>query len=205
MQVTVPALDVQQANLNAIDIGQVAIGPITVGDLVLSNTDFSMAAAKVVLQSVSVSMSIHFLLEWDIHIGMPDWIPDINIGDTFDLGFLNIPPINIGDVLIPGVTNIQLHIPTLAAQNMSVAANPMSLHLNNAVADTIHAANVALPTAGFTIAGLTLNSIQGNTIRLPAAPRWTQAAHRPLARGRRSACRHLRSTVSTCPARRFRR
>jgi hypothetical protein len=169
LQVTVPALDVQQANLNAIDIGQVAIGPITVGDLVLSNTDFSMAAAKVVLQSVSVSMSIHFLLEWDIHIGMPDWIPDINIGDTFDLGFLNIPPINIGDVLIPGVTNIQLHIPTLVAQNMSVAAQPMSLHLNNATADTIHAANVALPTAGFTIAGLSLNSIQGNTISVPAA------------------------------------
>jgi hypothetical protein len=169
LQVTVPALDVTQANLNAIDIGQVAIGPITVGDLVLSNTDFSMAANKVVLQSVSVSMSIHFLLEWDIHIGMPDWIPDINIGDTFDLGFLNIPAINIGDVTIPGVTNIQLHIPTLLAQNMSVAANPMSLHLNNATADTIHAANLALPVAGFTIAGLSLNSVQGSTISVPDA------------------------------------
>jgi len=126
-----------------------------------------MAAAKMVLHSVSVSMSIHFLLEWHIHIGMPDWIPDIDIGDTFDLGFLNIPPINIGDVTVPGVTNIQLHIPTLLAQNMSVAANPMSLHLNTAQADQIHAANLALPNAGFTIAGLTLSSIQGNTISVP--------------------------------------
>jgi hypothetical protein len=36
LQVKVPALDVQQANLQGIDIGQVAIGPITVGDLVIN-------------------------------------------------------------------------------------------------------------------------------------------------------------------------
>lgn len=169
MHVTVPALDVQKANLQSIDLGTVSIGPITVGDLVLTNTDFSMAAAKIVLQSVSVSMSIHFLLEWAIHIGMPDWIPDINIGDTYDLGFLNIPPINIGDVTIPGVTNIHLNVPTLVAQNMTLAADPLSLHLNTATADQIHAANTTLPVGGFTIAGLTLNSVQGSAISVPDA------------------------------------
>ena len=33
----------------------------------------------------------------------------------------------------------------------------------------IHAANLALPNAGFTIAGLTLTSLQGNTISVPDA------------------------------------
>jgi len=169
VQVKVPALNVQQANLQSIDLGTVSIGPITVGDLVLSNTDFSMAAAKIVLQSVSVSMSIHFILDWAIHIGMPDWIPDINIGDSYDLGYLNIPPINIGDVTIPGVTNIQLHIPTLVAQNMSLNADPLSLHLNAATADQIHGANARLPVGGFTIAGLSLNSVQGSAVSVPDA------------------------------------
>lgn len=139
------------------------------GDLVLSNTKFIMAANKIVLQSVTVSMSIHFLLEWHIHVGMPDGIPDLNEGATWDLGFLNIPPINIGDVTVPGVTNINLNIPTLTAQNMSVNANPLSLHLNAATADQIHAANTALPISGFTIAGLTLNSVSGSAISVPDA------------------------------------
>jgi hypothetical protein len=169
LQVKVPALNVQQASLQSIDLGSVTIGPVTVGDLVLSNTDVNMAATKLVLQSVSVSMSIHFLLDWNIHIGMPDWIPDINIGDTYDLGYLNIPAFNIGDVTVPGVTNIHLHIPTVVAQNMSLRADPLSVHAGAAAADQIHVANAALPAGGFTIAGLTLNSVQGSAVSVPDA------------------------------------
>jgi hypothetical protein len=169
LQVTVPALDVQQAKLQTIDIGQVAIGPITVGDLVLNNADFNMSAAQAVLQSVRVTLHIHVTVEWNIHIGMPDWIPDINIGDHYDLGTISFGPLNIGDVVVPGLNNVHLHIPTMTAQNMSVSASPLGLTAHNATADQIHAANVALPSAGFSIAGLALSSIHGNTISVPAA------------------------------------
>jgi hypothetical protein len=169
LQVTVPALEVQQANLKAIDIGQVAIGPITVGDLVINNADFTMSAAQLVMQSVTVTMHIHVTVDWDIHIGMPDWIPDINIGDSFSLGTLTFGPMNIGNVVVPGLSNMQLHIPSLTAQNMSVSADPLGLTANNATADQIHASNVALPSAGFSIAGLSLSSVDGNTISVPAA------------------------------------
>jgi hypothetical protein len=169
LQVSVPALDVQQANLQAIDIGQVSIGPITVGDLVLNNADVSMSAAQAVLQSVGVTIHIHVTVDWHVHVGMPDWIPDIDLGDTYDLGTLSFGPINIGDVVVPGLNNVHLHIPTMTAQGMSVSANPLGLSAHNATADQIHAANLALPTAGFSIAGLALTSIQGNTITVPAA------------------------------------
>jgi hypothetical protein len=169
LQVTVPALDVQQAKLQDINIGQVAIGPITVGDLVLNNADVSMSAAQAVLQSVGVTIHIHITVDWHVHVGMPDWIPDIDFGDDYDLGTLSFGPINIGDVVVPGLNNVHLHIPTMTAQNMSVAANPVGLAAHNATADQIHAANVALPSAGFSIAGLALSSIQGNTISVPAA------------------------------------
>jgi hypothetical protein len=169
LQVSVPALDVQQASLQAIDIGQVAIGPITVGDLILNNVDFAMSAAQAVLQSVGVTIHIHVTVDWHVHVGMPDWIPDIDFGDSYDLGTLSFGPINIGDVVIPGLNNVQLHIPTMTAQNMAVSANPLGLKANNATADQIHAAGLALPSAGFSIAGLALTSIQGNTISVPAA------------------------------------
>ena len=168
MQANVPQLDVQQANLQTIDIGQVAIGPITVGDLVLNNADVSITRAQGVLTNVSVTVSVHVTGEWHVHVGMPDWIPDIDFGDTFDLGTFQFS-MNVGNIVLPGLNNIHLNIPSLTAQNMSVAASPLSLSLNNATADQIRAQNVALPAAGFTIAGLTLNSIQGNAISVPAA------------------------------------
>ena len=78
-------------------------------------------------------------------------------------------PINIGDIVIPGLNNVHLHIPTLTAQNMSLSADPIGLAAHNAAADQIHAANLVLPSAGFSIAGLALTSITGNTIGVPAA------------------------------------
>ncbi|MDQ6674793.1 MAG: hypothetical protein M3069_29325 [Chloroflexota bacterium] len=174
MQVNVPSLNVQQASLQAIDVGQARIGPITVGDLVVRNTDLTMAASQILLRSVSVFMRIHFVLVINVHVGLPDGIPDIDEDVPFDLGTVKIPPdpipsINIGDVTVPTLTNIQLHIPTLLAQNMSVNADPLAVHLNAATAQTIHATNAALPVGGFTIAGLTLNSVSGNTVSVPDA------------------------------------
>jgi hypothetical protein len=174
VQVNVPALDVNQASLQTIDIGTVSIGPITVGDLVVSNTDLNMAVKDMLLQDVTVKMTIHFRFEWNIHIGLPDGIPDFDEGDTYDLGNLDIPPFGLppiafGDVLVPGITNIHLNIPTINAQNMSVNASPLALHLDAAIANQIHATNAALPVGGFSIAGLSLNSVAGTAITVPDA------------------------------------
>ena len=74
--------------------------------------------------------------------------------------------------MIPGLNNIHLHIPSLTAQNMSVATGSLSLQLRNAVADKISAANLRYPM-GFTIAGLSLTSLQEAASAFP--PRtWTK-------------------------------
>ena len=169
MLANLPALDVQQAGLQTINIGQVALGPISVGSLVIDNAHVEMSAAQITLQNVSVTVTIDVSVEWSVHIGMPDWIPDINEGDTYDLGSFSVGPVTIGTIVVPGVNNIRLDIPTLQAQNLSVTADQASLSLRNATADQVHATNVAVPAAGFTIAGLMLNSIQGNNISVPAA------------------------------------
>src|SRR6266516_138476 len=161
VQVNVPGLDVNQASLQTIDIGTAAIGPITVGSLVVSNTDLNMAVNNLLLQDVTVTMSIHFRFMWNIHIGMPDGSPDF---PPFGL-----PPLAIGDVTIPGITNIHLSIPTITASTVSVNASPLPLHLDNAIANQIHATNATLPVGGFSIAGLSLNSVDGTAIAVPDA------------------------------------
>jgi hypothetical protein len=162
-------LDVNEATLQTIDIGQVAIGPITVGDLVLNNADFSTSAAQGALTNVSVTIKVHISVEWHVHVGLPDGIPDIDLGDTYDLGSFGFGPVAVGNIVIPGLNNIHLHIPSLTAQNLSVATGSLSLQLKNAAADKIHATNLSLPDAGFTIAGLSLTSLQGSGVGIPAA------------------------------------
>jgi hypothetical protein len=174
VHVNVPTLNVNQANLQTIDIGQAKIGPITVGELVVTNTDLAMAASQIVLHSVSVWMRIHFVIVVNVHVGMPDGIPNIDEDIPFDLGTVKIPPdpipsINIGDVTVSSLTNVHLHIPTLRAQNLSVNADPLPLHLDAATAQTIHASNTVLPVGGFSIAGLTLNSVSGSAVSVPDA------------------------------------
>jgi hypothetical protein len=168
LQVKIPKLDVQHAGLASVAVGHVAIGPITVGDLIINNVDFAMSAAQGVLQDVHVTIKIHVELVWHIHVGLPWPIPDINVGDTYDLGTLTFG-MPVGNIVIPGLNNLHFNIPALTAQNLSVAADPLSLQLQNAAAEAIEAKNVSLPTAGFTLAGLTLGSVEADGLAVPAA------------------------------------
>jgi hypothetical protein len=169
MQVRVPEVDIQGVGLTTISVGQIAIGPITVGELVLNNADFSLSGAHGKLQNVSVTVKLHITFSWHIHIGLPWPLSDIDIGSTFDLGTITFS-MNAGDIVLPVLSNIHIHIPSLTALNMSVSANPLTnLQLQNAAAERIRAQNVALPSGGFTVGGLTLNSVQGSAISVPAA------------------------------------
>ncbi len=170
MQVNVPGLDVQQANLQSIDIGTAKIGPISVGDLLISNTDFTLSAAHVLLHDMDVDVTVHISIEW--HVGFKiNKIVNISVGANTPLPDLHfhLPASLLGDVEVGPLNNIKLNIPALTAQNLSVDADPLSLHLTNAAAETIHTQTIALPTAGFSIAGLSLNSVQGTAVSVPAA------------------------------------
>lgn len=169
MFIKVPTIDVQKATLQTIDIGQVKIGPIAVDKLVVNNAAFAITGAQAVLSNMSVTISVQVSVEWRIHIGLPDWIPDIDEGDTYNLGSVGFGPINIGNVTIPGLSNINLNIPNVTAQNMSVTANPVALQMKNATAEQIQATNLTLPSAGFTLAGLAVGSVQASGLKVPAA------------------------------------
>lgn len=168
MLAKVPQLDIKQAGLQTVALGQVSIGPITAGELVLNGADLAMSAAKGVLQNVSVTVTLRISVEWHVHVGLPDGIPDIDIGDTYDLGSFDFS-MPVGDIVIPGLNNLNFHIPSLTAQNLSVAAAPVGLQLHNVSAEQIRAVDVALPAAGFTLAGLTLGTVTGSGIGVPAA------------------------------------
>jgi hypothetical protein len=168
MQAKVPQLSIQHAGVQTISIGQLGLGPISVGNLILTNVDLSMNAAQAILNNMTVTVTIHITVEWDVHVGLPDGIPDINIGSTADLGSFSFS-LPVGNVTIPGLSNLKFHIPTLNAQNMAVSASPVSVQLTNLAADDIHASDFTMPPNGFTINGLTMTSLSGTGIGVPGA------------------------------------
>ncbi len=158
MQVKVPQISVKQAGLKTVSVGHLGIGPITVGNLTISNVGFTLASAHGVLQQVQVTVTLKLSIDWHVHIGLPDGIPDINIGDSYDLGSFSVS-LPVGDIALPSLSNLKFDIPSLTAQNLSVNAEPLSLQLNSVAADGIRANDAVLPSGGVTIAGLSLGSL----------------------------------------------
>lgn len=169
MKVNVPEVDIQRAGLATISVGQVGIGPLHIGQLVLENTDVTMSAGPAVLSNVRVTVTLRITLGWHIHIPLPI-VDDIDVGDTIDVGSPSFS-MNVGDVTIPSLNDVRIRIPSLTAANAAVATvNPLTnLNLGAATAEGIRVRDVTLPSQGFTLAGLTVDSVEGSAIGVPAA------------------------------------
>ena len=168
MLANIPQVTVQQAGLQTINVGQVKVGPISVGDLVVNNAGVTLSQAQGVLRDVSVRIRIGVSFEWAIHVGLPDWIPDIDEGDTYDLGALEFGPIGVGDIVLPSLSNINVDVPSLTAASIEVEVDPIALQANAARVEGISVNNVTLPSDGFSLTGLGLGSVQAADISVPA-------------------------------------
>jgi hypothetical protein len=170
VQVKVPELSVQNTGLTSCAVGQIGIGPITVGELVVQDVDFRMNAGVGFIRGMTIQLTIRIDFEWAVHVPLPWPFDDINAGGTANLGTYAFKLPSVGDVTIPGLSNININIPSLTAQNVTASTNSLTnLQLNNAVAEQISARDVVLPSAGFSIAGLSLNSLETDNVSVPAA------------------------------------
>jgi hypothetical protein len=168
VQGKIPQLSAGRASVQTISIGQLGLGPISVGNLVLSNIDFGLSAAQAVLHNMSVTLTLHLSLEWHVHVGLPDGIPDIDVGDTYDLGSPSFS-FPVGNVTIPGLSDLKFNIPSLTAQNLAATVSPLALQLTNVSVEDIHASDAVAPTSGFVISGLAITSLGATGIGVPAA------------------------------------
>src|SRR5712692_7308373 len=81
---------------------------------------------------------------------------------TFIIGF--------GDIRLPGLENLKIDIASLAVDSPSATILPVSnIQLGKAIAEGIQAKNVKLPTAGFSLSGLGLGTLNVAGFGAPAA------------------------------------
>lgn len=167
MLTTISEADIQRSSVNTVSVGQVGIGPVTIGQLVLTDFELNTAAAGAYLRNFVVTITYTMKLDWHLHIDLPgNVIDDSGTEDldspTFIVGF--------GDIRVPGLENLKIDIASLVVDNPTATINPVSnIQLGAAVAEQIQAKNLKLPTAGFSLNGLGLGTLNVAGFGAPAA------------------------------------
>jgi hypothetical protein len=106
-------------------------------------------------------------LDWHLHIELPgNVIDDSGTEDldspTFIIGF--------GDIRLPGLENLKIDIASLAVDSPSATILPITnIQLGKAIAQGIQAKKLKLPTAGFSLSGLGLGTLNVAGFGAPAA------------------------------------
>src|ERR1051325_11003509 len=157
MLTTISEADIKQSGVGTVNVGQVGIGPITIGQLVVTNFELNTAGDGAFLRNFVVTLTYAMSLDWHLHIELPGKV--IDDGGTEDLDSPTFI-VGFGDVHIPGFENLKIDIASLALDNPAATISPASnLQLGAAVAEQIQAKNLKLPTAGFSLAGLGLGTL----------------------------------------------
>ena len=168
MIANVPQTSLQRFGLDRISVGQVAIGPIRIGRFVLNDFDLRASSGEAQLRNFRVTIALAMKIEWRIFVPLP-LVPDIDERGTIDLGKPSFT-VPLGDVKIPALQSFTVSVDSLTATNVAAAASPLTnLQLGSAVAEQIRARNIAVPSQGFQIAGLTIGSARAEGIAVPGA------------------------------------
>ena len=125
------------------------------------------AADGAFLRNFVVTVTYNMKLDWHLHIELPgNVIDDSGTEDldspTFIIGF--------GDIRLPGLENLKIDIASLAVDSPSATILPITnIQLGKAIAEGIQAKTLKLPTAGFSLNGLGLGTLNVGGFGAPAA------------------------------------
>ncbi len=167
MHTTINEADIQRSGVNTVSVGEVAIGPIQIGKLILTDFTLNTAAAGAFLRNLVITLTCKMSLAWHLHIELPGYVIDDSGTEDLDSPTFIV---GLGDVRVPGFENLKIAIDTLSLDNVTATANPINnIQLGAAIAETIKANNLTLPSQGFTLTGLGIGGLNIGGFGVPAA------------------------------------
>jgi len=162
-QINIAQIAAQMGTVGHVTVGQVAVGNVSIGTLTLSNTSATLESAQAVLQNVAMNLELQFTLTWSYNVL---WWSGSGTDNLGSLWF----QMNLGNVQVPSLANIELNIPKISAQNLTVQVPPVSnLDLGAASFSALALTNTTAPSAGFSLNGLTLGALSLTQLGVPAA------------------------------------
>ena len=177
MRATIPQTRIDRATVQQVEIGQLSAGPLAIGSLVLDGVKAGVSTGTVALNNLSVTIALELELDWSVSIDIPfdgthGW------SGSIDFGTQSIT-VGLGDVTVPGLQNLELDLGQFEVTDVSAVIGAIkNLQLGALVAEQISADGVIAPSAGFTLAGLTLGSAALADVGVPAVTiEETKVAH----------------------------
>ena len=164
--------------MRSIDIKQVLVGAGTAGSLGVGAVELGEATIdRLVLEGLSAGVhtgnayleNVRFVLELQLSV---DWWYDLKLWSdhgTQNLGSISFG-LGIGNVLVPALQDINLTVPQATVTGVKAQVTPLAnLDLGGASFRGVEVDDVKLPSAGFGISGLQLNSLTVDQVGVPAA------------------------------------
>jgi hypothetical protein len=167
LRATIPQTKIDRASVQQVEVGQLSAGPLAIGSLVLDGVQADVSTGTVALTNLSVTITLDLELDWSVSIQIPfdgtqGW------SGSIDLGTHSIT-VGLGNVMVPGLQNLELDLGQFEVTDVTaVIAAIKNLQLGALVAEQISADGIIAPSAGFTLAGLTLGSAALADVGVPA-------------------------------------
>jgi hypothetical protein len=160
-KINVAQIVAKTGQVGDISIGEIAIGDVVVDSLKLTDTSANLTSGSAFLQDVAMTLELRFRLEW--------WI-DIEIYE--DEGVEDLPTLwfsmNVGNVQVPSLDDIEMDIPEVTVSNLSANVAPIkNLDLGPAGFTKLKVDDLTLPSAGFSLAGLALGTLNLSGLGAP--------------------------------------
>lgn len=161
-KITIEHVAVGSGLLQRVRIDKVQLGAATVDRLAITGATAHLRSASAFLHNVHLDLELRLTLEWWYDFGI--------FGDdsgTESLGSLwfGLP---VGSVVIPSLANLDLHIPSVAVDNLSASVPPIvDLELGPTELAGISAERTALPTGGLAVTGLGLGALGLSHVTVP--------------------------------------
>jgi hypothetical protein len=160
-KINIAQLAAASGNIRDIDIDKIVLGEAKIDKVTLQGTTAGIHSGSAFLQNVKIILELKLTLDWWVDV----WVYDDS--GTESLGSMWFP-IPVGNVHVPSLEDIDLTIPSLSVEDISVDIAPITnLDLGGGSFDGLDAKETTLPAAGFQLSGLGLGNFSLSNLSVP--------------------------------------
>ena len=159
----VQSVDVESADASTLNIEEVDIGDASVERFSLRDIRTLIDTGRVTMNDVRSIMDFRIRVSWEVHI----WGP--NPRGSFTTRSFSIP-FDVGDIDIPELENMDISVSSAEVEGtVATVQSIANLSFNGGRIDNIEIADIRLPTNGYGMAGLGIDTFNLSHIGVPDA------------------------------------
>jgi hypothetical protein len=165
-QANIPAVNVERAAIDRIDVDQLKIGTTSIQEIALTNIDVNADVGSTSANDVSMSLDLDFSITIGVSIDL--WLVDFEESYTFQLPSIHIPTVPVGELSI-SMDKVGILIEDIRVNNLALGVNPISsINATGAKANKIDLTDTKVPSNPFSLDGIEMEGLSLQELDVPA-------------------------------------